>query len=54
MSKVVAFVVCAALAFGGVMGFAPWRALMLEPQGSWAVAIAGGLFTIAIAVLIRD
>ena len=52
MGKIVAFA-CLAMAFG--VGFAPWRSLMAQSHDSTATILtAGGLFTVAIAVLIRD
>jgi hypothetical protein len=52
VAKIVAFA-CLAMAFG--VGFAPWRSLMAHTHDSTAAILtAGGLFTVAIAVLIRD
>jgi hypothetical protein len=54
VSKIVAFV-CFAAALGGCLWMAPWRELATYGHEGWpAAAMAGGLFTIAIAVLIRD
>jgi hypothetical protein len=54
MSKIVAFL-CVAAALAVCLWFAPWRTLMAQAQiVGPAVLTAGGLFTIAIAVLIRD
>jgi hypothetical protein len=54
VSKIIAFV-CIATALLLCLWFAPWRSLAAHPLdlGS-AFWMAGGLFTIAIAVLIRD
>lgn len=54
MSKIVAFAgVAASLAF--CLWLAPWRSLAVPAQDAApAIVLAGGLFTVAIAVLIRD
>lgn len=54
MSKFVAFAgVAAALAC--CMWLAPWRSLGVQAHDAApAMVLAGGLFTVAIAVLIRD
>jgi hypothetical protein len=54
LSKVIAFV-CVAIALACCVWIAPWRGAAIHGQEGWtAVATAGGLFSIAIAVLIRD
>jgi hypothetical protein len=54
VSKIVAFV-CVVVAVICCAWLASWPALPIHAPGAWAtVATAGGLFTIAIAVLIRD
>jgi hypothetical protein len=54
VSKIVAFA-CLAMAGAVGVGFAPWRSLMVQSHDSTAAILtAGGLFTVAIAVLIRD
>ena len=54
MSKIVAFA-CLAMALAFLVWLAPWRPLMAQAHGAAPVILmAGGLFTIAIAVLIRD
>ena len=45
---------CVAAALACCLWIAPWRALAIGAGGWPAFATAGGLFTIAIAVLIRD
>jgi hypothetical protein len=54
VSKIVAFAaVAAALAF--CLWLAPWRSLGVQAHDAApAIFLAGGLFTVAIAVLIRD
>jgi hypothetical protein len=54
VSKIIAFAwVAAALAF--CYWLTPWRAFAAEPhEAGTALFLAGGLFTVAIAVLIRD
>jgi hypothetical protein len=54
VSKIIAFAwVAAALAF--CYWLTPWRAFAAEPhEAGTALLLAGGLFTVAIAVLIRD
>jgi len=54
VSKIVAFAgACAALAF--CLWLAPWRSLAVQAHDAVpAIVVAGGLFTVAIAVLIRD
>jgi hypothetical protein len=54
VSKVVAFAwVAGALAFCAWV--APWQSLAVPVHGAApAILVAGGLFTVAIAVLIRD
>jgi hypothetical protein len=52
VGKIIAFA-CLAMSVG--VGFAPWRSLMVQSHDSTAAILtAGGLFTVAIAVLIRD
>lgn len=54
MSKIFAFAYLA-IALALFVEFAPWRSLMSGMQGAApAILMAGGLFTIAIAVVIRD
>ena len=56
MNKIVAFA-CLAMATAVAVGseFAPWRSLMIQGhEPTAAILTAGGLFTVAIAVLIRD
>jgi len=54
VSKIVAFA-CLAVALALCIGFAPWRWMMVEARDAApAILMAGGLFTVAIAVLIRD
>jgi hypothetical protein len=54
VSKIIAFA-CLASALACCLWIAPWRIASIHGQEGWtAVATAGGLFTIAIAVLIRD
>jgi hypothetical protein len=43
------------MALAVAAAFAPWRSLMIHSHDSTAAILtAGGLFTVAIAVLIRD
>ena len=54
MSKIVAFA-CVAAALAFCLWFAPWGALMARAHGTASgILMVGGLFTVAIAVLIRD
>jgi hypothetical protein len=54
VSKIVAFA-CIAIALALCIGFAPWRSVMVEARDAApAILMVGGLFTVAIAVLIRD
>ncbi|WP_158817646.1 hypothetical protein [Methylocapsa sp. S129] len=54
MSKIVAFA-CFAAGLALYLWFGPWRSLMAQShEAAPAILMAGGLFTVAIAVLIRD
>ena len=54
MSKIVAFAGAAA-ALGFCLWLAPWRSLAVPAHDAAPVIVlAAGLFTVAIAVLIRD
>jgi hypothetical protein len=54
VSKIIAFA-CVAAAPLLCLWLAPWRSIMAQSHGAApAIVVAGGLFTIAIAVLIRD
>jgi hypothetical protein len=54
VSKIIAFA-CLALAMGLCLWLAPWRSLIADAQPLGpALLAAGGLFSIAIAVMIRD
>ena len=54
MSKIIAFA-CVAAGPALCLWFAPWRSIMAQSHDAApAIVIAGGLFTVAIAVLIRD
>jgi hypothetical protein len=52
--KIIAFA-CIVTAPALCVWLAPWRSLATQSQGTApAIVAAGGLFTVAIAVLIRD
>ena len=54
MIKIVAFA-CFAVMLGGCLWLSPWSIPAVSGQEGWPTAtMAGGLFTIAIAVLVRD
>ena len=54
MRKIIAFA-CIAAAPVVCLWLAPWRSVAAQSHGAApAIVVAGGLFTVAIAVLIRD
>jgi hypothetical protein len=55
VSKIVAFACLVMALTYCVVGFTPWRSLIVYAhEAAPAMLMAGGLFTVAIAVLIRD
>jgi hypothetical protein len=54
VSKFIAFA-CVAAGPALCLWLAPWRSIVAQPHDAApAIVVAGGLFTVAIAVLIRD